>query len=248
MTILKKLFFCASSIFLLNSCAMLYQPNVANVPLHQQKGDSRVSAHIGVLGANFQASYAINDYLFANLNANIFRSKEDSSADFTNHSLGGLAIGYYKPLGEDEVAVFECSAGWSYAGVEDRESSSSTPIWAKTNYHKIYIQPSIGATTNYFDGAFSMRLVALQYVNFENMITAEQFEVYPGMIAFVEPLITVRAGYDPIKLSLQAGYNIPLSPEHELGAQTFFFLPTINIGIQANFNLMKKDVKDENIY
>ena len=228
--------------FLLQSCAMLYMPNMANVPLHHDKGDLMFSANTGFTGYNFQGSYAINEMFFANLNAAYANMRRDSS-DFNRSSLGELGFGYYKVLDKKRVVVFESSAGYGLASVNDKGIQGNFFGHLSSNYHKFYLQPSIGASTDYFDGALTARLCALKYFNYQDFINpSESRDYYPGITAYLEPIATLRAGYKYVKLQIQVGFSISLNNKHPLALQGF---PVIaNIGLSGHIPTQKKKDSD----
>ena len=227
-----------STTLLFQSCAMLYMPNMANVPLHKDQGDLMISANTGFTGYNFQSSYAINDKFFANLNAAYVNSRRDSS-DFNRSSLGELGFGYYKALDQNRVVVFESSAGYGIASVNDKGLQGNFYGHLSSNYHKFYLQPSIGVTTDFFDGALTARLTALKYFNYQDFVNpSESKDYYPGMTAYLEPIATLRAGYKYVKLQIQVGFSFALNKEHPLALQGF---PVIaNIGLSGHIPTLKK--------
>ena len=228
--------------FLFQSCAMLYMPNIANVPLHQDKGDLIFSANTGFTGYNFHGSYAISDKFFANANAAYANMRRDSS-DYNRSSLGELGFGYYKVLDKKRVVVFESSAGYGLASVNDKGLQGNFYGHLSSNYHKFYLQPSIGASTDYFDGALTARITALKYFNYEDFVNpGESIAYYPGMTAYVEPIATLRAGYKYVKLQIQVGCSISLNNRHPLALQGF---PVIaNIGLSGHIPTQKKKETD----
>ncbi len=219
-------------LFLTESCALLYQPNMVNVPLHQNDGDMELSANIGFMGANFQGSYAVTNNLFVNLNGNFYN--QNDSMDFNRHRLGELALGYFRSLDATKKAIFEFSGGYALAFVEDKGHSEPYGDHIKTNYHKFYIQPSIGAATDYFDGAFSLRFVGLKYDNYNNLSNINDQSGQKGMPLYLEPVLTGRVGYKYVKFSVQGGFSFALSPKHPLAVQGFPFI--INLGLSSSFN------------
>jgi len=223
---------------LLQSCAMLYLPNMANVPLHKEKGDLMISANAGFTGYNFQGSYAINEKFFANLNAAYANMRIDSN-DFNRSSLGEFGFGYYKVLDKKRVVVFESSAGYGLASVYDKGYQGNFYGQLSSNYHKFYLQPSLGVTTDFFDGALTARLTALKYFNYQDFVNpSESKDYYPGMTAYLEPIATLRAGYKYVKLQIQVGFSFALNKEHPLALQGF---PVIaNIGLSGHIPTLKK--------
>ena len=232
--------------FLLQSCAMLYMPNMANVPLHKDKGDLMISANTGFTGYNFQGSYAINEMFFANLNAAYANMRRDSS-DFNRSSLGEFGFGYFKVLDKKRVVVFESSAGYGLASVNDKGLQGNFYGHLSSNYHKIYLQPSIGATTDYFDAALTTRLTALQYFNYKDFVNpTESKDYYPGVCAYIEPIATLRTGYKYVKLQIQVGFSLSLNNKHPLALQGFPLIA--NIGLSGHIPTQKKENRPTNSY
>jgi hypothetical protein len=225
---------------------MLYMPNMANVPLHNEKGDLMISANTGFTGYNFQGSYAINEMFFANLNA-AYTNMHRDSINFNRSSLGELGFGYYKILDKNRVVVFESSAGYGLASVSDKGLQGNFYGHLSSNYHKFYLQPSIGATTDYFDGALTARLTALKYFNYQDFLNpSESKDYYPGVCAYLEPIATLRAGYKYLKLQIQVGFSLSLNNNHPLALQGFPIIA--NVGLSGHIPTQKKDNIPSNSY
>jgi hypothetical protein len=223
---------------LLQSCAMLYLPNMANVPLLIEQGNLMISANTGFTGYNFQGSYAINNMFFAYLNGAYAFDRGDSSF-FNRSSLGEFGFGYYKVLDPKKTVVFESSAGYGYASVDDKGLQGNFYGHISSNYHKFYIQPSIGASTDYFEAALTTRFTTLKYFNFKDFVNPIQSkDYYPGVCAYIEPIATLRAGYKYVKLQIQVGFSLSIKNKHPLALQGFPVLA--NIGLSGHIPTQKK--------
>lgn len=211
---------------------------MANVPLHKEAGDMHATVGTGFMGPNFQASYAAINHVFVNANGSYFSNDDNTGDGFNRHRIGELALGYYRVLDDNRTTVFEISGGYGLAFVEDKGHREPYSDHLKTNYHKFYIQPSIGTATDFFEGALTLRMVALKYTNFRNLTFPDQDRnIYPGMCNYIEPLITARVGYKYLKFTVQTGMSISLSPDHDLSLQGFPFI--FNLGISGRLGRVK---------
>jgi hypothetical protein len=222
---------------LFSSCATLYLPNSANVPLHKEKDELQLHADVGMTGVNLQSSYSVTNHVMIALNGFLYDSKERDN-DFTKNRVIETAAGYFKTF-DNNILVFEGQVGYGIAFAEDKESQSSLPIHIKTNYQKLFLQPSIGVRTDYFDAAFTPRFSMLNYFNFRDIITAsENRNIYPGILPYFEPIITVRGGYKFIKIQIQTGFSLALNTKHPLAVQGWPLI--LNFGLSSHIPFRKK--------
>lgn len=236
-----------SSLF--TGCAkVMYVPNSINVPLLKEKNE--FSATISF--TDYQFAYAISQNIGLMLNGYVNSSiysginytdpLSDYSLSSSNYSTsrnlieGG--VGYFTPL--DEGIMFETYVGFGSGKLsydrDDNNNSLNTNYKYSTEFSRIFIQPSIGYTNDFFDIAFSARVVKLDFNNIEtknyntNMLAQEQINnLDKTSYYFIEPAVTVRLGYKWGKLELQGLYSNKINAE-PLNYQTF----SINVGLHIN--------------
>jgi len=202
---LKRFFFIAIIGFS-TSCAPIYIPNQVNAPLLKEKGDMNAAASMGTSGYDIQLAASPKNNLGIMLNASYY----DSDTSHT-HFLLEAATGYYLTL--SDRSVFEIYAGGGY-GYSDTESSGSLGVHKFGHYSKVFLQPSIGFSADYFEGAFSLRSAFIH------------FDKY-GSGFFIEPVISTRFGFEQFKFTTQMGFSIDVTEDVNIDYQPFIF----NIGI-----------------
>jgi hypothetical protein len=146
-----------------------------------------------------------------------FMSASGGNISSHNYGKGNYfdgAVGYYKPLGK--YGVFEVYGGIGHSKQHHEYNNSYyDPKTGKADlsFLKFYIQPSIGFTSDYFDIAVSTRISRVTFNNIENNIagsTDEYDKLYflaDKSHLFLEPGITVRAGWKSVKVQVQAVYS-----------------------------------------
>lgn len=202
--------------FILSSCTHYYYvSNVQNVPLFKEKNDLRLSGSLGGGDESecieIQTAYSVTDHI--GVMANYMSAKGGSVADHNyargNYFEGGA--GYYKPL--NEFGIFEIYGGLGLCNQHHEFSD----FYSGTNAGdidltslKFFIQPSFGFTTNFIDAAFSTRICVVNYSNGSNFLTgytdeyAKLNSLSSQIHGFIEPALTVRAGWKYTKLQFQA--------------------------------------------
>ncbi len=185
------------AILLLSSCAPMYVPNVVNTPLLRNKGEFQASVYTGTSGVDPQLAFALTDRIGLMVNGS-FADRTDTTGDYHKHSFVEFGAGIYDKIGE--YGVVEVFGGYGFGSL--RAEFSPNEIW--TSYsdvtsNRIFIQPSVGLTTNFFDLALTPRVC---YV----MVKQESIK---KSTMFFEPVITVKTGFKYVKFSTQMGLSIP---------------------------------------
>ena len=86
---------------------------------------------------------------------------------------------------------------------------------------RYFLQPSLGITSKIIDFGISTRLALVSMKQAESSITE----------LMIEPALTLKVGWDHIKIVAQAGVSAPVS-----SAVTFNYQPfMISLGLQGNF-------------
>lgn len=210
---------------LLSSCTHYYYvANVQNVPLLKEKNEFRISGSVGSgdesTSIEVQTAYAITDKI--GIMADYMSAKGGNVA---NHNYGSGtylegAVGYFKPIGR--FGVFETYAGLGHSNQRHEYLSyySNQSIGSsELSSMKFYIQPSFGFTSKFFDIAVSTRLSALTFNIKTNNVPGDNdlFNELNGLSTqihpYIEPAITIRAGWQYTKVQVQAEYSKNLTPE-----------------------------------
>lgn len=198
---------------ILISCAPAYTPNIVNTPLLSSKGEFQAVIGTGTSGVDPQLAYAITDHIGVMANAS-FANRSDS-ANFHKHSFVELGGGYTISIGD--AGRFEIFGGGGMGSVDAMYEEGIFYGRSKATFNRFFIQPSVGAVTDIFEGAFTPRLV------FVNMHHTTDSLSYHSFDPFIEPTITVKIGWKYVKMMLQVGLSLPLSEIKNYGNQPFMF-------------------------
>jgi hypothetical protein len=191
-----KQFILLTFLFCIVGCeSYYYMPTMQNVPLFKEKKEIYASFGLDEHSmACFQGAYSISNHIGTQLTY-MSRNKYD---DY----LVEAGIGYY--LRYAQYFAFETYAGYGH-GIVDNNSSILT-----LGLNRLYLQPSIGFTSKFFDFAFTPRFTKVDYkLKFNGTISSQyayQYDIYnmdKHSFYFYEPGITIRIGYKYVKLQYQ---------------------------------------------
>ena len=214
--------FLVLSIFILDSCAPAYTPNVVNVPLLTNKNEVQASIHGGFSGADAQLAYALTNHLGIMSNWNYRNSTNDTTDSYHFHNFFEGGIGYYTSFSSQ--GRFEIYGGYGFGNVDVYYDMLATQAIVQAKFKRFFIQPNFGFSSSFLDMGFSPRLVyvimkpsTLQYS------TINRF--------FIEPTGTMRIGFKAFYFTSQIGFAIPLNLSESAG--WFKFNPFImSLGMQ----------------
>lgn len=205
----------------INGCAPAYVPNVINTPLLTNKGEIQAAIHSGISGTDPQFAYAITDNIGVMLNGSFANRTLDSTNNFHKHEFIEIGTGYYTKIGES--GRFETFTGYGFGKLKANFGNDLWITYTDVNSSRIFIQPTIGASTDIFDGSLSSRFV---------MVTMHQ-DSKRSSEYFIEPVITSKVGYKYVKAVFQIGLSIPLNSEEI----NFSYQPLIfSVGVQGYIN------------
>lgn len=231
---MKKLLFLLLPAFVFGSCSpIFYSPPAQNVPLFTQEKEFTVSASLtdaeSAGGINMNAAYAVSPHMGIVVNGSGYFP--DSKSDSTSYGSGGLieaGAGYFTPVAEK--FVFETygllNYGWmrnSFPESAERHPETDGKILA--NLIGIAVQPSFGFKTKYFEAALSTKTGLIKYTNIRgHLIEQNDDQSEEGSQQsylsdrknnfMIEPALTLRGGWDFLKIQLQAGKSFNLSHSH----------------------------------
>jgi hypothetical protein len=209
------------------SCKTAYTPNALNVPLLQERGEVKLL----LSPTNYQAAYAVSDHV--GIMANGYNLSSETTTEFNGvltdsytakSIVGEVGVGYFGRTGRNFTYELYGGGGMTQA------SFRGTGAFGGKNYEvtglKFFVQPNLGFVSQGFDLAFSPRLSGIQF-------GAPTVTKYPltdlkndnldglgnALHLFLEPALTLRAGYKYVKVQGQFGLsfqlssgNIPYSP------------------------------------
>lgn len=211
---------------LLYSCSPEYIPNMANTPMFDEKGEVQANLAASVSGTEIQAAYALTDNIGVMANSSFLNETSDTTDDFHKHSIFEFGVGYFNSF--SEYGRFEVYGGYGKGKVEAyNEDLTFDEKISDATFSKMFIQPSVGMKTTYFDGNIGARM-ALVKVDYKQEIE----EADENFHAFFEPVVTGRVGIKNVKLVSQLGYSFPVGGEYVFDTQPFIF----SIGLHFRLN------------
>jgi len=203
------------------ACKALYAPNMASTPLLRERGEVRAT----VDARNLQLAVAASSHI--GLMANGYHRSEDNDPKPNEEKQHGE--GDFIELGVGWFGTLPRLPAWLqaevYAGAgPGKVSHDLTPAGGSTRHFeaeltRVFVMPTVGYTHRYFDVALSTRLVGVSYRSPQSSGYTDDAQLDGDGFAgidrrtwyFVEPSVTVRAGYKWIKLQLQVGKSFLLT-------------------------------------
>jgi hypothetical protein len=211
------------SLAVLASCKAVYAPNIASTPLLKERGELRAT----VDARNLQLAAAPARHLGVMVNGYHRDEENDPKPDQEKqHGEGDfleLGVGWFTDLPRRydwlplQVEVYG-GAGVGHVGHDLTPAGGATRRFS-ADAQRAFVMPTIGLTTRYYDLAFSTRLAGVHYSELASegyaddaMLEGDGFAgIDQRTWVFLEPSVTVRAGYKWIKLQLQVGKSYKLT-------------------------------------
>ena len=197
-----------------------YAPNTHNVPLISKKGESNLTISGNGNQFGLQGAYGISDNISLKLDGAYLSDKDKGNGG--SGKLVEFGAGYFKPLSNN--FVFETYAIIGLGSVENQynlnavNATPNPPTQGKldANILRVGIQPNFGYKTKNFSAAISSRFVNLSYNKIEGNLLFDSIDQIKYLKDnssnfLVEPAITLRGGFEKIKLQLQYGYSFNLT-------------------------------------
>ncbi|MDD4150901.1 MAG: hypothetical protein PHE33_12825 [Bacteroidales bacterium] len=217
-----------TTVFILNSCAPLYVPNVVNAPMLREKEELNVSGHLGISGFDAQGAYAVTDNFALMVNGSYLNSTSDSTSNYHKHIFVEAGIGYYKPI--KKHFIFDVYGGYGIGKIH-AFSTGLFSAYSNTYVNRFFVQPSFGFTSSYFEAAITPRSVVV----FANDKTK------PMTGFFIEPTLILKAGAPNLKFVAQLGLSFLINKyENDFDYQPFI----VSIGLQ--YSLRGVETKSRN--
>lgn len=236
------------------SCAHSYYiAKGPNVPLFTEKNEFHGSISVGggelSSCTDVQAAYAISEHIGIMADFMSSSGNNNFDKDIAKSKYFDAALGYFKPF--DKYMVFEVYGGF---GTDHQEHVYHSTDWAsgrtlldgKANIHytKTFIQPSVGATFKAIDIAFSTGITRLNYqIESNTVISTSPHAAELKLIVennnpvLLEPALTIRGGWENVKIQLQYVYSYNLKTTEMYQEKSKF-----SFGIY--FSIAKKYNKD----
>ncbi len=234
------LFLAAGFGFALSSCSpKYYTPNTQNVPLISNKGEKQLTLSGNFNQVEFQGAYGIANSIAVKANGGLYTPADLNNGDGGSGKFIEFGGGYFKPISVNWI--FEAYGIFGFGTVENHLPSTMnnypmTKGDISANIFRVGVQPNFGYKSKYFSAAVSSRIVNLSYSNIKGDLIYHDVN-QPSYLNdnssnfLVEPAITLRGGFEKIKLQLQYGYSLNLSNSNFRQDNSF-----MTIGLNFNFN------------
>jgi hypothetical protein len=193
-----------------------YAPNTHNVPLLTHRGDFSAAGLVGDSRGELQGAYAVTDRVALMANGAFFDQADDEQGDGGRGGFLELGAGYVAPVGERfQIGVFGMFGGGDvenhFPSTLDDNPGTTGILEAKLS--RFGVQPLVGFRSRYFEAAASARFVGLRYSNVTGSLMFGGEDQVQRLRArsehtLLEPAITVRGGFETVKLQLQLGWSI----------------------------------------
>lgn len=205
---------------LAGSCSpTLYIPNMINTPLLGEKGDFK--ATIGGTGMapgpslDLQGAYALSDRLAVMANGSLMGYRKPQEWGGFRQDLVEAGLGTYKAFWPNKNGFnrgrTEVFAGAGAAWSEDRSlhfinsSGFNSGDTYRSNYQRLFLQPSFGIRTRVLDAAITTRLAWAYFSDYQHRRGGDAIEKSRFGFATIEPVLTLGLGYKYVKVFLQVG-------------------------------------------
>ena len=221
------------------SCSpKFYTPNTQNVPLISEKGEINLTLSGNGNQVEFQGAYGIINNFAIKANGGLFIPSDLDNGNGGSGKFFEIGGGYFTPLKNN--LVFEAYGILGFGSFENHLPSTTnnnpqTVGDISANVFRVGLQPSFGYKTEHFSVALSSRIVNLSYSNVEGDLIFENVN-QPNYLKnnssnfLIEPALTVRGGFEKIKLQLQYGYSLNLSNSNFRQDHSY-----LTLGLNFNF-------------
>lgn len=196
-----------------------YIPNTQNVPVIDAKGATAVNLAGSGNQVEFQAAYGITNALAIQANGAWYIPNDEDNGNGGSGSLYEGGIGYYKNFSENWIFDTYALVG---AGRMENHFPSTLPTDPATtgrieaNAMRYGLQPSITYHTPYFSVSGSVLAAQLSYSNicgslYLDGLQQERYLADNNSQFLLEPALTLRGGYERVKLQVQLLQSLNLT-------------------------------------
>ena len=244
MKTLRNLIILLFTLLLLGGCAVSYVPNSVNTPLFDQKGEALASVNAGFSGYDVQTAYAVTDHIGVMLNGS-FDSEQSDPNYKHSHTYVEAGAGWSGKIGQ--YGRYEIYTGYGMGPTETyyRRKNLIGNFFVIDSLgvfnQRLFLQPSAGFKSEYFEASFSSRFVFLHlspryYLQrIEGNPNSEtSYPARPNTF-YWEPVLTIKGGGKKLKGYIQGGISWPLQNNPDYYNNIFIF----SLGLQYRFNLKK---------
>jgi hypothetical protein len=227
---MKKIILLSIIVTLIASCSIEYFPTTYNAPLFTDMEQFESTVNVGNNGFDAQIAFApINHFGFIATGSYADRNSDDNeddlnlyNSDFHKHLFGEMGLGFFTGMGSK--GSFEIYGGYGHGRTEGYDDSWDYD-YDKATYSKYFIQPEIGITNKVFEGALVTRLSLIDMSSIVND--------YRSTVAFMEPGVVFKVGYEYIKFYTQLGFSLPIAMDAEDMKYNYSFF---NFSFGLNFS------------
>ncbi len=235
---LKKFIFLVVGFGFASCSPIYYSPNTQNVPLISEKGETNLTVTGNGNQVEFQGAYGIAENIALQVNGGLFIPADINDGNGGSGKFIDIGGGYFNPITENWI--FETYGILGVGGFENHLPSTKAdyPLTSgdiSANILRVGIQPNFGYKSKYFSAAVSSRIVNLFYSNIKgnlmyNNKNQQDYLTENSSNFLLEPAITIRGGFERLKLQLQYGYSFNLSKSDFRQDNTF-----LTLGLNFNF-------------
>lgn len=242
-TQLFAIFYVIGIIMLFQACTVKYVPNVLNTPMFSKAGEVNMVANFGESGFDPQLSASVTDHIGIMLNGS-FWDQSGNSTNYTSHTFMELGAGYFTKL---KIARFEVYGGYGLGNFYSQYYY--TPIFTDTEGHlersdadcnRFFIQPGIGLSTEHFEMSLASRFVNVNF--FKDTDTGNSLKGIPFF--FLEPALTLKAGFKNVKGVFQIGTSILLNNDTYVEYDPFIVSFGLQLSLDAFVHQQKKTIEN----
>lgn len=188
-----------------------YIPNTQNVPVIRAKGQSSITVAGNGNQAELQGAYGISDHLAIQANGGYVFPKNESSETGGYGKMIEGGIGYFTNVNPN--MHFDVYALIGGGNMENHfpgslaQNPNTTGI-IEANFMRFGVQPSFSYYNKFFTVTGSTRLASLNYSNVRGSLIFDGVNQVNYLndnasTFLLEPALTVRGGFEKIKLQVQ---------------------------------------------
>src|SRR5690606_19389878 len=228
---MKRLLLYIVAILLMVACRpVFYSPSSQHVPLLTEKDEFGASVDYvfaeSTESMTLKAAYAVTPH-WALMAGGSFHFRGDTENDVSWGDGGYIEAGggYFNKMSKKLVYETYGLLGFGQMSNHFPQTMASYPNTngiLRSDVMRLAIQPTIGFKSKYFDAAISMKTSMLHYHHIRGALVTQNIDQqYPSSqqeylaghrnSVLLEPALTLRGGWDVIKLQLQGGASLNLS-------------------------------------
>jgi hypothetical protein len=222
---MKYLIILILTLCIFEGCSPAYVPNIINAPLLKTKGEFNAVASTGISGFDFQTAYAVTEDIGLMLNGNLLdRTRLIDNYKFSQQFVEAGAGFFHSGTKHLQSEIYLGAGVGNAKGIIDWQTNQ---INQRVQMMRLFVQPSLGFTSDYFDFSFSLRTHYLFLESYNERANGLYFE----------PALTSKIGWKYVKVITQFGLSIAANQGNTIVHQPFI----ANIGLQLNLG-RKRDV------